>query len=160
MLIQKEQMPYLRFATECEPGDPAQPEPPAKDTSRGVQDTNSDPNRYPNARKTHNSFLKNYADDLVHGSRTLDEFYYQHLIANEKEDGSPPKPGSKSDAQQMRLADIEVRNRTQVVSRHFHSGELMSQSHWDILRVDQLWMWIIDESKSPLSSTCLGSSHS
>ena len=65
----------------------------------------------------------------LHESRTLDQFYYHSL------------------------KDTEGRDRDQVVTRYIDhmdksdwKNPLDRNKQWDILRVDQLWLWIIDES--------------
>ncbi|KAM3085736.1 hypothetical protein ACMFMG_002801 [Clarireedia jacksonii] len=65
-------------------------------------------------------------------SRTLDEYYYHSL------------------------SDIEKRNANQVVTRYIdkvcHENH-MEKEQWEILRVDQLWLWVIDEKTIITSST-------
>ena len=69
--------------------------------------------------------------EVVHGSRTLDEYYYQFA--------------SDKDYQQE---DIDKRNRDQVVTRWLHRGKKIDELHsWVLLRVDQLWLWIIAPGK-------------
>ena len=71
----------------------------------------------------------------LHGSRTLDESYYH----------------SVSDEDQEAIRDMDRRNADQVVTKRvqdfFHPPDPTSR---DILRVGQLWLWIIDESKEAL----------
>lgn len=68
---------------------------------------------------------------VVHGSRTLDEFYYQFASDREYEQ-----------------ADIDKRNRDQVVTRWLHRGEDIDRlESWVVLRVDQLWLWIVAPGK-------------
>ena len=68
---------------------------------------------------------------VIHGSRTLDEYYYQFA--------------SDKDYQQEY---IDKRNRDQVVTRWLHRSEdIDSLQSWSVLRVDQLWLWIIAPGK-------------
>lgn len=68
---------------------------------------------------------------VIHGSRTLDEYYYQFA--------------SDKDYQQE---DIDKRNRDQVVTRWLHRGEGIDDlQSWVVLRVDQLWLWVIAPGK-------------
>ena len=74
----------------------------------------------------------------LHGSRTLDESYYH----------------SVSDEDQEAIRDMDRRNADQVVTKRvqdfLHPTDPKSR---DILRVGQLWLWIIDESKKNCSDT-------
>src|SRR2546423_4950319 len=88
-----------------------------------------------NQRNDHyQKLFETYKDSILHGSRTLDEFYYQNI----------------SDA------EISRRNQTQVVTRRVHSSLQGVQESWPIIRVDQLWIWMVDESATPslFPSTC------
>jgi hypothetical protein len=71
------------------------------------------------ARELHENLKKIYQRHVVHSSRTLDRYYYSSL------------------------QKIEERDRSQVVTRYF--TERKDVKPW-ILRVDQLWLWVIDES--------------
>jgi len=68
----------------------------------------------------------------LHESRTLDQFYYRSLI------------------------ETEDRDETQVVTRYIDKtgwrAPLDPGKQLDILRVDQLWLWVIDESKCSQAS--------
>jgi hypothetical protein len=87
-----------------------------------------------NQRNDHyHKLLESYKDSILHGSRTLDEFYYQNI----------------SDA------EISRRNQTQVVTRRVHSSLPGGQKSWPIIRVDQLWIWMVDESAAPSLSLLL-----
>lgn len=69
--------------------------------------------------------------EVIHGSRTLDEYYYQFA--------------SDKDYQQK---DIDKRNRDQVVTRWLHRDDKIDGlESWVMLRVDQLWLWIIAPGK-------------
>jgi hypothetical protein len=61
-------------------------------------------------------------------SRTLDQFYYHSLT------------------------DTRKRDENQVVTRYInkvHGENHTERSTWEILRVDQLWLWVVDESTCP-----------
>lgn len=98
-------MPYLTFAT--------QHERPTSDSRR------------------YNELLELYKDETIHGSRTLDEAYYQFAVGTELD------------------AAMRLRNKDQVVSRRIH-GQLEGRYSWTLLRVDQLWLWVINSSKCHL----------
>lgn len=72
--------------------------------------------------------LEDYSDTVIHGSRTLDEFYY-HSCEDEN----------------LRR-DILTRNEDQVLSKTIH-GYVSNLSSWVLLNVDQVWIWVVDESK-------------
>jgi hypothetical protein len=87
-----------------------------------------------NQRNDHyQKLFETYKDSILHGSRTLDEFYYQNI----------------SDA------EISRRNQSQVVTRRVHSSLQGVQKSWPIIRVDQLWIWMVDESATPPLSLLL-----
>jgi len=70
--------------------------------------------------------------EILHGTRTLDQYYYY----------SP-------------LADTEDRDSSQVVTRYLDNldpenprdRKAEEATSWEILNVDQLWLWVIDEGK-------------
>ncbi|KAG4433881.1 hypothetical protein IFR05_010640 [Cadophora sp. M221] len=115
-------MPYLTFGTltedEYKPGpDPQTAEPtlsliPKKESYQELFDT--------------------YKGKVVHGSRTLDEFFYNSL--------------SDGDAR----TDLNQRNIDQVTSKRILDVD--NTSDWRIIRIDQLWVWVIDD-KTILSSS-------
>lgn len=77
--------------------------------------------------------MKPFADEsqIIHGSRTLDEYHYQ--FASDKD---------------FEQDDIDKRNRDQVVTRWLHRDEDVNNlESWVVLRVDQLWLWIIAPGK-------------
>lgn len=72
--------------------------------------------------------LNAYDDKIIHGTRSLDQFYYHSL------------------------PDMKDRNKNQVVTRSFLGGKhgngvTDNVECWPILTVDQLWLWVIDEGK-------------
>ncbi|KAE8449130.1 hypothetical protein EG329_008514 [Mollisiaceae sp. DMI_Dod_QoI] len=74
---------------------------------------------------------------IIHGSRTLDEFFYHSL--------------SDKDAQ----ADLEIRNKDQVTTKRIRHviSHVGGPGYWTIIRVDQLWLWIVDNKTIISSST-------
>lgn len=83
--------------------------------------------------KAYQNLFEAYRDkeSIIHGSRTLDEFFYHSL--------------SDTGAQR----DLEIRNKDQVTTKRIqhvikHVG---GHGEWTIIRIDQLWLWIVDDSK-------------
>lgn len=78
-------------------------------------------------RTRYEDLIKAYSEkgSIIHRSRSLDEFFY-HSLSNMSE-----------------------RNADQVATRYLNEGkrgrELENLNGWQILRVDQLWLWVIDE---------------
>ncbi|KAG4275635.1 hypothetical protein FPRO04_14341 [Fusarium proliferatum] len=100
-------MPYLTFARE------------AQDAKGSPEYTN---------------LLECYKQNVIHGSRTLDEFFYHF-------------------AQDAKLkSEMQRRNGDQVVTREI-TGPTKGLEYWTILRVDQLWLWVVDEKTIITSST-------
>ncbi|KIW11826.1 hypothetical protein PV08_09099 [Exophiala spinifera] len=102
--------------------------------------------------KKYQRLLETYRDKIIHGSRTLDESYYENL------------------------SNMKERNEDQVVTKYFQkhprhsreSGYAQDGNVWSgrsengakeqdkaitILRVDQLWLWVIDHQTIISSST-------
>ncbi|RYP13074.1 hypothetical protein DL767_010947 [Monosporascus sp. MG133] len=80
-----------------------------------------------NEHKTsYQALLDLYKDETIHGSRTLDEFYYQFN----------PDKGDNPE-------DINRRNKDQIVTKELHDDNCDNLDEWILLRVDQLWLWII-----------------
>jgi hypothetical protein len=64
-----------------------------------------------------------YRDTILHGPRTLDQFYYYSL------------------------SDTGYRDATQVVTKYIEKGyRKPAKTPRTILQVNQLWLWVIDES--------------
>ncbi|GJC90402.1 kinase D-interacting substrate [Colletotrichum liriopes] len=99
-------MPYVFFSTLCPDGTP-----PWLDEKQ---------KRYKKVEDDYGILLDRYEGSVIHGSPTLDEWYYHF------ETGS--------------IGDRNRRNRNQVVTR-FLKGDKSSP----MLRVNQLWIWTIDE---------------
>lgn len=82
-------------------------------------------------RKTYEDLLEDYATKVIHGSHTLDEFYYHSC--EEQED--------------LRR-DVISRNADQVLSKTIH-GPIKDLTWWALVNVHQIWVWVIDESMLP-----------
>lgn len=81
-------------------------------------------------RIQHQSLLDAYEEKIIHGSSTLDESYYHFGV-----DGESQK-------------DKTRRNRSQVVTGRWKKEQKLG-SYWPLIRVNQLWMWTIDDSMLP-----------
>lgn len=75
-----------------------------------------------------NAFLNAYPASAFHAPSTLDDFYYHFADDSHNE---------KS-----------MRNKTQVVTKCLYPDSLKDRNYWLLLRVSQLWIWIIDDSES------------
>ncbi|KAM0238882.1 hypothetical protein ACHAP5_008571 [Fusarium lateritium] len=71
------------------------------------------------------SLLNAYKDSPFHGPSTLDEFYY-HFTDDSNE-------------------EKRMRNQTQVLTKHLYPEGVEDRTYWPLVRVDQLWIWIIDD---------------
>ncbi|QSZ35438.1 hypothetical protein DSL72_008308 [Monilinia vaccinii-corymbosi] len=80
------------------------------------------------AYEFHDRSASNDSRRILHSSRTLDQFYYHSL------------------------PDTSRRDSSQVVTRYagFNTED---DETWDILRVDELWLWVVDEKTIITSST-------
>lgn len=119
-------MPFLSFATQTE------------DLHNCHQDSNqeADKGRDGPGQKSER-LIKAYKGSVIHSSATLDEVYY-HFDLNDTE------------AQK----DRKERNRSQVVTRQLVPTKEKSRlpgepraEPWPLLRVNQIWIWTIDNSK-------------
>lgn len=114
-------MPYLTFSTEVQD---ETDKPDRKDEPDG------DLERLKKAKERYKQLIRQYRDEVVHGSPTLDEAYYHFT------------PDGQSDA------DRRHRNESQVVTKSLPSAEERGEKHlpyWKLLRVNQLWIWVIDD---------------
>ncbi|RBR13502.1 uncharacterized protein FIESC28_08130 [Fusarium coffeatum] len=75
--------------------------------------------------KKRNTLLNAYKASAFHEPSTLDEFYY-HFADDSNEERN-------------------MRNRTQVVTKYLYPNGLEGRNYWPLLRVSQLWIWIIDD---------------
>ncbi|KXX77170.1 Ankyrin-3 [Madurella mycetomatis] len=82
-----------------------------------------------NARgdRNYQQLLDAYADQTIHGTRTLDEFYY-HTAGDHKLE-----------------KDMKRRNQDQVVTKELDDVENPELKSWTILRIDELWVWVINK---------------
>ncbi|KAI6784034.1 Serine/threonine-protein phosphatase 6 regulatory ankyrin repeat subunit C-like protein [Emericellopsis cladophorae] len=82
--------------------------------------------------------LEEYSDSIIHGSRTLDEFYY-HFASDERFQ-----------------KDMQLRNLDQVVTKAIDGspmGMADAMHLFTAVRVDQLWLWMLDDYTLVTSST-------
>jgi hypothetical protein len=84
---------------------------------------------YPHKQSSsYQALLRTYSKAAIHRFRTLDESYYQF---------------SSDDADKER----ERRNKDQVVTRKLFNDDLEEAVSWDLIGVEQLWLWIFDDGK-------------
>ncbi|KAL9109115.1 MAG: hypothetical protein Q9227_006206 [Pyrenula ochraceoflavens] len=83
-------------------------------------------------KETYKQLIDAYNGKIIHKSRSLDQFYYQTL-----------ENMSERDADQVATRYITGKRET----------EVQKLSDWTILRVDQLWLWVIDEETIVTCST-------
>ncbi|SCB63976.1 unnamed protein product [Fusarium graminearum] len=111
-------MPYLAFSTQHR-----------DDIDLGpTESPNSDKAKLEQVKKAseiHKNHMQCYGGSVVHGSPTLDEWYYH--FAEDPE------------STQERL----YRNQSQVVNKNLQV-DANQLAHWPLLRVNQLWIWTID----------------
>lgn len=81
-------------------------------------------------RTNYDRLLDCYSTHVIHGPSTLDEWYYHF---------------PKDDPQAQK--DRSHRNETQVVTEHL-LGSPEGQISWPLVRVNQLWLWTLDKSRS------------
>ncbi|SPN96596.1 uncharacterized protein DNG_00118 [Cephalotrichum gorgonifer] len=137
-------MPYFTFATQCRDKIQAsakseeREEARKKRKRRGDAESQNDPVTFEKDKKQHDelleakkkydSLLEAYNGKLIHGSRTLDESYY-HMAQDERFQ-----------------KDMKQRNETQVVTREIMAQSLTDKdTSWTLVRVDQLWLWVIND---------------
>lgn len=86
------------------------------------------------AYDAYHGLLKCYEGNVIHGSATLDESFY----------------GFSRLAQQQEALheDRPQRNEHQVVTKSIHPEGVAERSDWTIVRVNQLWVWVIGHSMS------------
>lgn len=78
--------------------------------------------------------FKAYENSVTHQPTTLDEFYYQF----------------SSDKDSIR--DRNSRNKDQVVTKYLLRGGIATDRYWPLLRVSQLWVWIVNEGMFHMAS--------
>jgi hypothetical protein len=110
-------MPYLTFSA---PGSlPKEAKTPKDGNFPECENHPTGSNEAVNALNLHKELMKAYKEQVVHESRTLDQYYYSCL------------------------PNTDHRDDDQVVTRYF---KLKGGVKRRMLRVDQLWLWVIDES--------------
>ncbi|KAF4785494.1 hypothetical protein HER10_EVM0006852 [Colletotrichum scovillei] len=114
-------MPYLSYATQCreeEGEEPFSPTPDVEDDPKNVlQALRAEKYKY-------EQLLSTYKPGVIHGSSTLDEWYY-HFASDQE--------ASK---------DRKARNESQVVTKGL-PGKIEDKDFWPLIRVNQLWIWTI-----------------
>lgn len=83
---------------------------------------------YSEERAKYQKLLDEYRDHVIHGSRTLDEFFYHFS------------------SEQRFQEDMIRRNLDQVVTKEI-DGDPKDLAHFTAVRVDQVWLWMINNSK-------------
>ncbi|KAJ9626131.1 hypothetical protein H2204_010082 [Knufia peltigerae] len=107
--------------------------------------------------KKYQRLLEIYHDKIIHGSRTLDESYYENLsnMKERNEDQVVTKYFDKHSQQPQESSLVQ----TSGPSQAGHARQMASttgrvrDSPIKILRVDQLWLWVIDHETVISSST-------
>ncbi|KAI1174739.1 hypothetical protein F4777DRAFT_552834 [Nemania sp. FL0916] len=85
--------------------------------------------------ETYSKLMDAYKDKIIHGTRSLDQFFYNAL------------------------PETDERDKNQVFTRSWFGvdngqGVPDSAKRWPYLAVDQLWLWVIDDDTIVTSSTC------
>lgn len=130
-------MPYLSFSTQCAGTDDRE----SKDTQYHFQSSNQEHikqgaedvqlQRLYEERNKYQSLLSDHENQIIHRSPTLDEWYY-HFDTHDPES----------------TKDRDQRNESQVVHKYLPKGD-KKQTHWPLIRVNQLWVWTLGNSMSP-----------
>ncbi len=60
----------------------------------------------------------------MHGTRTLDEYYYHFCMDSKSEES------------------IQAHNKDQILSKVLHK-DLNDRKSWILINVDQLWIWVL-----------------
>lgn len=84
------------------------------------------------SKKKYQDLLEDYKSTVIHGSRTLDEFYYHF-----------------SEEQKFQ-EDMADRNEDQVITKYIDGPppEDGRRVEWTAVRVDQVWLWMLDDRES------------
>ncbi|KAK1711763.1 hypothetical protein BDP67DRAFT_566638 [Colletotrichum lupini] len=130
-------MPYLSYATQCreeEGEEPFSPTPDVEDDPKNVlQALRAEKYKY-------EQLLSTYKPGVIHGSSTLDEWYY-HFASDQE--------ASK---------DRKARNESQVVTKGL-PGKIEDKDFWPLIRVNQLWIWTIADTDTFSEWLITASSH-
>ncbi|RFN54930.1 ankyrin repeat protein [Fusarium flagelliforme] len=116
-------MPYLEFSFYHRDEDNVCTEDYSQ--SAAVKSLDATENKILGDLKKRNTLLNAYKASAFHEPSTLDEFYY-HFADDSNEERN-------------------MRNRTQVVTKYLYPNGLEGRNYWPLLRVSQLWIWIIDD---------------
>lgn len=136
-------MPYLSFSTQCAGTDEKGTEEttnhsqPSTHTIKEEGRADFELTRLRHERKNHRRVLTDHESQIIHRSPTLDEWYYHF-------DHSDPESEK----------DKDQRNESQVVHKYLPK-DAQEQSHWPLIRVNQLWAWTLGNSMSLLFSVAL-----
>lgn len=82
--------------------------------------------------------LKCYEGNVIHGSATLDESFYGFSRSQQK----------LTQQQEALDEDGPQRSEHQVVTKSIHPESVAERSDWTLVRVNQLWVWVIGHSMS------------
>lgn len=112
-------MPYLSFSTYCR----------GQCTSSNKEERENH-DKLLKSRQKYEKLLEVYKEEnaVIHGSSTLDESYY-HFASDQES-----------------ALDKSERNETQVVTTYLIPDGIDKLHFWPLLRVNQLWIWVIDNS--------------
>lgn len=88
-------------------------------------------------RETHNDLCDAYKDQPLHQSSTLDESYYHFAL---------DRPSRQE--RKRRNGDQVVTKRLAEWVQHVKHANHDSMLYWPLIRVNQIWIWILDDSKS------------
>ncbi|KAJ4243835.1 hypothetical protein NW762_014713 [Fusarium torreyae] len=95
-------------------------------------------------RDKYKRVLECYDGKTIHGSATLDESYYHFTMSQKKED--EPQHLETNPEQEK---DRQRRNESQIVTKHIHGKDVSKRSSWTLVRVNQLWAWVIGNNMFP-----------
>lgn len=97
-----------------------------------------DPNDQKNWKK-YKELKDLYKGQTIHGSATLDEFYY-HFTSTDKKD-------EETEEDKEAKKDRDLRNCNQVVTKILQPNKEQLQLHcWPLVQVNQIWIWTIADS--------------
>ncbi|KAH6880036.1 hypothetical protein B0T10DRAFT_519632 [Thelonectria olida] len=123
-------MPYLSFSIQRrEPGNIDDEDSEDEDymgTVNRKQPTPQEKERLIKVMKSHTELLESYQGHPIHGSSTLDEWYYHFGVDHDS------------------VLDRDSRNMSQVATRCLSgSASVKGLEFWPLIRVNQLWIWTI-----------------
>ena len=131
-------MPYLTFSALPTEESPSEGSEPGNDSKLGKtaasKNRSTKGNEPSTASYLDKKLMEAYKGRVVHGSRTLDQYYYWSLTDEE----------------------TKRRDNDQVVTRYLEDKKCATSK---LLRIDMLWLWIIDESISYKALRSKSTSH-